>query len=335
MFKLSQLSAVVLSSCFLLATITPTLVQAKGDTASISFADLLQQERQWAGLQSKTLKVDDVTWRYSEGGSAAKPTIILIHGLSGSRDNWNRVAHYLTPFYHVIIPDLPFHGETQAPADFDTSVPNLTEKLRRFAEAGNFAKDTHIAGHSLGGAIAMLYAAQYFSDTKSLLLMSSAGVYKSANTAYLKDPTLLRDLLVRKSGDLNNLIKLAMGNPPFIPQQIQKQQEDLMISQSQQTQKVVDQLNQVFKAYTPESFALAGRIIEAPALIMWGDQDRIINHEVSQELKSILKFAEPPIIYQGVGHMPLLEMDQVVAKDYLNFLQKLPAKPTPAPTGSP
>ena len=98
----------------------------------------------------------------------------------------------------------------------------------------------------------------------------------------------------------------------------------MMISQSKNTLKVVDQLNAVFKAYTPESFALAGRIIEAPTLIMWGDQDKMINHEVSQELKSILKFAETPIIYKGIGHMPLLELDQVVAKDYLNFLAKLP-----------
>lgn len=335
MFTLKKMTSYLLCSVLSATVVLPNLAQAKTAPVSITFADLLQQERQWAGLQSKSLKVDEVTWRYSEGGALDKPTIILIHGLSGSRDNWNRVAHYLTPYYHVIIPDLPFHGETQAPADFDTSVPNLTEKLRRFAEAGNFSKNTHIAGHSLGGAIAMLYAAQYFSDTKSLLLMNSAGVYKTANTPYLKDPSLLRDLLVKKPGDLAGLIKLTMGNPPFIPKEIQKQQEEMMISQSQQTLKVVDQLNQVFKAYTPESFALAGRIIEAPTLIMWGDQDRLINYEVSQELKSILKFAENPIIYKGIGHMPLLELDQVVAKDYLNFLQKVPTKATPAQTGSP
>ena len=317
----------LLVGCLSLGAIS-TLPQAYAnkDTATISFTSLLQQERQWAGLSSKTLKVEDITWYYSEGGDRSKPTIILIHGLSGSRDNWNRVAHYLTPYYHVIIPDLPYHGETQAPADFDTSVPNLTEKLRRFAEAGNFAKNTHIAGHSLGGAIAMLYGAQYFSDTKSLLLMNSAGVYRTANTPYLKDPTLLSQLLVKKPGDLQNILKLAMGNPPFIPVEIQKQQEALMISQSKQTQKVVDQLNQVFKAYTPDSFALAARVIESPALIMWGDQDKLVNHEVSQELKSILKFAEAPIVYKGVGHMPLLELDQVVAKDYLNFLQKVSTK---------
>ena len=43
----------------------------------------------------------------------------------------------------------------------------------------------------MGGAIALLYTAQYPLDTQSLLLVDSAGIYKTANTAYLKDPTLL------------------------------------------------------------------------------------------------------------------------------------------------
>lgn len=76
------------------------------DNIDVSFQTILQQERNWAGLQSKSLKVGDITWSYSEGGSSTKPTLLLIHGLAGSRDNWNRVAHYLTTNYHVIIPDL-------------------------------------------------------------------------------------------------------------------------------------------------------------------------------------------------------------------------------------
>ncbi|MEK5790175.1 alpha/beta fold hydrolase, partial [Acinetobacter johnsonii] len=78
----------------------------------MSFQNVLQQERAWAGLQSKTLKVGDITWSYSEGGQVGKPIVVLIHGLAGSRDNWNRVANALTGNYHVIIPDLPASGET-------------------------------------------------------------------------------------------------------------------------------------------------------------------------------------------------------------------------------
>ena len=64
-----------------------------------------QTERQAAGLVSKSLKIGNITWRYNEGGDVNRPTILLLHGLAGHRDNWNRVAKFLTPSYHVIIPD--------------------------------------------------------------------------------------------------------------------------------------------------------------------------------------------------------------------------------------
>lgn len=288
---------------------------------ALNFQNILQQERTWAGLQTKKLKVQDITWTYSEGGSSAKPTLLLIHGLSGTRDNWNRMARYLTPYYHVVIPDLPVHGETLVPENFDLSIPNLTEKIRRFVEAGQFDHQLHIAGHSMGGAIAMLYTAQYPINTHSLLLIDSAGVFKSANTPYLKDPALLKDLVVSKTGDFDKLIHLATASAPFIPNEIKVEQEKMMISQSKNTQKMVDQLVLMSKTYTPDSFALAARSIDVPTLIIWGKQDKIINVEVAQELKSLFKNAQPPILLEGVGHMPILEAEQLTVQPYLEFLK--------------
>ena len=71
---------------FSLATIAVSSTQAA--EIEMSFQNVLQQERAWAGLQTKTLKVGDISWSYSEGGQAGKPIVILIHGLAGSRDNY-------------------------------------------------------------------------------------------------------------------------------------------------------------------------------------------------------------------------------------------------------
>lgn len=300
----------------------------------MSFQNVLQQERAWAGLQSKTLKVGDITWSYSEGGQAGKPIVILIHGLAGSRDNWNRVARALTANYHVIIPDLPASGETQVPKDFDYAVPNVTEKLRRFVEAANLTGPAHIAGHSLGGSIAMLYAGQYPFETKSLFLVDAAGVYKAATTPYLKDPSHIKNMIVSKKGDFNFLMQQAMFSPPFIPKEIAQAQEKMMIGQIEQTQKMVDQLIALNKLYTPDSFALLARSIDAPTLILWGKQDKIINVGVAPELKSLLKNAQTPIILDNVGHMPILEADQLVVQQYLPFLSKIHAQ-KPATTTTP
>lgn len=319
-----------LISCSL-ATIAISSTQAA--EIEMSFQNVLQQERAWAGLQSKTLKVGDITWSYSEGGQAGKPIVILIHGLAGSRDNWNRVARALTANYHVIIPDLPASGETQVPKDFDYSIPNVTEKLRRFVEAANLTSPAHIAGHSLGGSIAMLYAGQYPFETKSLFLIDAAGVYKAATTPYLKDPNHIKNMIVSKKGDFNFLMQQVMFTPPFIPKEIAQAQEKMMIGQAEQTQKMVDQLIVLNKLYTSDSFALLARSIDAPTLILWGKQDKIINVEVAPELKSLLKNAQTPVILDNVGHMPILEADQLVVQQYLPFLNKIQSqKPVTAPT---
>lgn len=289
---------------------------------AIDIQSVLQQERAWAGMETKRVKVGDIDWAYSEGGPAGKPTIMLVHGLAGSRDNWNRVARYLTPYYHVIIPDLPGQGDSKVPNDFDYSLPNLTEKLRRFAEAIKVDNGLNVAGHSMGGSISLLYAAQYPVDTKSLFLIDSAGVFKSANTPYLKDPTTLRNMIVSKPGDFDRLMKIATSLPPFIPKELKDAQEKLMISQSANTTKLVEQLIVMSKLFTPDSFAIAARSIDQPVLIAWGDKDQIINVEAAAELKGLLKNAKEPIILKGVGHLPILEQEQLLIKPYLDFLGK-------------
>ena len=284
--------------------------------------DEQQQERSWAGLKTKSLKVDDITWVYSEGGPANKPTVLLIHGLAGSRDNWNYIARALTPHYHVIIPDLPMAGDTIVPKDFDLSVPNVTEKLRRFTEAAHLSGQINLAGHSVGGAVAMLYASQYAFDTQSLFLISSAGVYHSANTIYLKDPAYLKQLIVSKKGDLNYVMHQVMSQPPFLSSDYKNAQEQNLIQHAQETSKIVDQLVTLKRLYTPDTFSVLTRSIEAPTLILWGAQDKIVNVEAATELKKMIKRAEPPIILNHVGHMPILEADQLVVQHYLPFLEK-------------
>lgn len=313
----------VLSTALAIGTTTTLGLSSMTYAApSIDIQSVLQQERAWAGMETKRVKVGDIDWAYSEGGPAGKPTLMLVHGLAGSRDNWNRVARYLTPYYHVIIPDLPGQGDSKVPNDFDYSLPNLTEKLRRFAEAIKVENGLNIAGHSMGGSISLLYAAQYPVDTKSLFLIDSAGVFKSANTPYLKDPTTLRNMIVSKPGDFDRLMKIATNLPPFIPKELKDSQEKLMISQSANTTKLVEQLIVMSKLFTPDSFAIAARSIDQPVLIAWGDKDQIINVEAAAELKGLLKNAQEPVILKGVGHLPLLEQEQLLIKPYLDFLAK-------------
>ncbi|OTG69270.1 alpha/beta hydrolase [Acinetobacter sp. ANC 4470] len=321
----SILSRIFTTMCLVLAVSVSHVSYAatnKANDAANSLQSYFAKERHAAGLRSKSIKIDDITWSYNEGGSSNKPAVLLIHGLAGNRDNWNGVAHFLTPYYHVIIPDLPSNGETKVADNFDLSVPNVTERLRRFVEAINVEDKLNIAGHSLGGSIATVYASQYPFDTQSLFLLNSAGIYKQANTAYTKDPYFLKNLIVSKPGDLEDVLSQVMQTPPDLPLYFKKAQEKMLISQSSQTHKMIDQIVTLNRIYTPESFARLTRTIEAPTLILWGKQDKIINVEAASELQSLLKRAETPVILNNVGHMPILEAEQQVALHYLPFLAK-------------
>ena len=313
------------SLCGLFVFSQPSFAAGNSPAATTQPAILqnyLIQERKAAGLSSKTVQIGNITWSYNEGGSRANPSILLIHGLAGNRDNWSRVAHYLTPYYHVIIPDLPTNGDTKVPENFDISIPNVTEQLRQFVEKIDIEDRLNVAGHSLGGSIATVYAAQYPFDTQSLFLLNSAGIYKHALTPYTQNPSSLKQLIVSKPGDFDGVMHQLMQNPPAVPFKLKQAQDQKLIAQAEQTQKMIDQVVTLNRIYTPDSFARLTKSVEAPTLILWGRQDKIINVEAANELQSLLKRAETPVILNNVGHMPILEAEQQVALHYLPFLAK-------------
>lgn len=327
---LKSLCSLSLSMICLLGTST---VQANTGTEATDYQQILQEQRQWAGLQSKTLRIGDIVWSYSEGGAQNKPTLLLLHGLAGCRDTWNSVARQLTRSYHVIIPDLPSCSSTRLPKDFDLSLPNMTEQLRRFVETAGIQNNLHVAGHSLGGTVALFYASKYAFDTRSLFLISSGGLFKSNRTPYLNNPVYLKQLLVNQPGDLNFVINKVMFSPPFVPESIKKLQEKFLISQSAESAKLITQLYELNKQSSINAFDGMLKSIEAPTLILWGNQDQVVNPEVAFEIKSLIKHAQTPIMLNNVGHIAILEVPERVTESYLDFLNQLPNTSAPKSQG--
>lgn len=327
---LKSLRSLSLSMICLLGTST---VQANTGTEATDYQQILQEQRQWAGLQSKTLRIGDIVWSYSEGGAQNKPTLLLLHGLAGCRDTWNSVARQLTRSYHVIIPDLPSCSSTRVPKDFDLSLPNMTEQLRRFVETAGIQNNLHVAGHSLGGTVALFYASKYAFDTRSLFLISSGGLFKSNRTPYLNNPVYLKQLLVNQPGDLNFVINKVMFSPPFVPESIKKLQEKFLMSQSAESAKLITQLYELNKQSSINAFDGMLKSIDAPTLILWGNQDQVVNPEVAFEIKSLIKHAQTPIMLNNVGHIAILEVPERVTESYLDFLNHLPNTSAPKSQG--
>ena len=158
-------------------------------------AEMYQAQR--AGLQTKSVQAGYTRWVYYEGGKGDAPTLVLLHGYMGNRQAWLSMAPYLTPNFHVIIPDLPGWGASSRIADADYGYPAQAKRLHEFFQTlhlGGIA----LAGHSMGGAIAGLYASEHPQDVGALILIDSAG-------APFKDNAFSRELKAgRNPFDLQN-----------------------------------------------------------------------------------------------------------------------------------
>jgi hypothetical protein len=115
---------------------------------------LIDSARSKAGLTRKEVKIDDHTIVYLKGGKG--PTILLLHGYTGNKDNWILFAPYLTKDYHVVIPDIPGYGESskleKAPYDLSSQM----SRLHKFTRAVDLKK-FNMAGNSMGGFFAGIY----------------------------------------------------------------------------------------------------------------------------------------------------------------------------------
>lgn len=115
------------------------------------------------------------TVSYLSAGPADGPSILLLHGLASDARTWEPLMTELARRGALVIaPDLLGHG--------DSDKPPLTYDLEAFARSVSALVQTlglghvTVAGHSLGGAIAMHLARGFPQACERLVLISSGGL---------------------------------------------------------------------------------------------------------------------------------------------------------------
>src|SRR3954451_4001928 len=102
------------------------------------------------------------------------PPILLIHGVAGSSLQWEPVMRLLARDYKLLAPDLLGHGRSAKPRG-DYSLGAYAAGLRDLTVALGI-DDATVAGHSLGGGIALQLAYQFPERAERLTLVSSGGL---------------------------------------------------------------------------------------------------------------------------------------------------------------
>jgi pimeloyl-ACP methyl ester carboxylesterase len=104
--------------------------------------------------------------------------LIFLHGSGGCRESW----HYQVRFFEdAEAIDLPGHPEGEP----CTSIDGYVEWLRGWIQERSY-RDLVLAGHSLGGAIAFLYALKYPGDLKGIISVGS-GARLRVHPIYLEE----------------------------------------------------------------------------------------------------------------------------------------------------
>lgn len=274
---------------------------------------IIDAARSKAGLTKKEIKIDDHRIVYLEGGKG--PTVLLLHGYTANKDNWTRFAVYLTKDYHLVIPDIPGYGESSMIEEASYDLSNQMSRLHKFARAVDLKK-FHIAGNSMGGFFAGTYAVRYPDEIISVGFFDAAGVRSLEKGLLMK--MIEKDenvLLLKDSSDLPQLTSLLFTNPPRLPYPLKKVFVQTAVANRTFYEK---ERIEIF----PDFYSLEKELpnIKAPTLILWGDQDKII------DVSSVPVFEKgltnhKTVIIKDCGHLPMMEKPQETATHYRAFIQ--------------
>lgn len=271
----------------------------------------LEAERDRSGLVRKEIELPGgLHFVYLEGGSGEP--LMLFHGFGANKDNFTRIARFLVPHYRVILPDHVGFGESSHPQDADYSPPAQAERLHALAAALGLSR-VHLGGSSMGGHIAMSYAAAYPGDVASLWLLDPGGVW-SAPPSELASSMIAggrNPLMARTPEDFVKVYEFAMSDPPWIPRA-------MLDAIAQERIRNFGLEEKIFEQIRADRLEERIRGPKTPSLIVWGREDRAIHVDTAGVLHGLLPNSEV-VILEGIGHLPMLEAPQRSADDYLRF----------------
>jgi abhydrolase domain-containing protein 6 len=273
----------------------------------------IDAQRRSADLVKKEALVDDHRIVYLEGGTGE--TIVLLHGFGGYKDQWTAFAKYLKG-YHLVIPDISGFGESsQVPTD-NYSVESQVGRIDRFVEVLKLDK-FHMAGNSMGGAYAATYGAKYPGKVLTLALLDTAGAPSQNKSEFVLQLEKGNNLLLAGNPeDVEKLLALVYAKMPPIPPAFKKILVADWIARTEFNRKIWNDTN-------PFQFSLAPVLpqIQAPVLILWGEQDKMLDVGGVAFLEKNLKNYRT-VIMKDTGHCPMIEKPEETAKAYRSFLNE-------------
>ena len=254
------------------------------------------------GLEERREPVRAVPMRWHVGGEG--PPLVLVHGLGGAAANWGPMAALLARRFRVLVPDLPGHGGSEA-------LPAACG-LASFAD-----RVALVAGHSLGGAVAVRLALRRPAQVRGLALFAAAGLlavprWRRVGMAASRLVAPFEAWLARNAAEVARrprLRRLAFGvwgaaHPAGMsPAAVTGFLEAAMLADDTRSARLA-----MIEERSREELAE----VALPSLVVWGARDRLVPLEVGFEYARRLR--APIRVLPAAGHLVIGEYPSECAR---------------------
>ena len=253
-------------------------------------------------------------------GSGDGPPLVLVHGYLVSHYYFKLVIPELAKRFRVIAVDLPAHGEsdTPAPSAFAYDLPSLADAVAEAVRALGVEKFA-LWGHSMGGGVSLTLAARHPERVERLLL-EDATVY--APPMPLTGRISLAPLVGR-------FLYLNASSRRDFKNHFGRVFKDKSLNSDEMVDYYWERFNRPGRRVAAyELLRMLSRLadntgdpgrVQAPALLVWGDEDRLIPLAHGKRLQKQVPGARMEVI-GACGHSPHEERPDEILRLAVPFL---------------
>lgn len=269
--------------------------------------------------------------------SASPRRLLLIHGNPRSLDDWDQLVPLLSSAFEVLSIDLPGFGQSTRPAaqqPSDLALPRLAQVVLDVADSLGWTQPFTVVGHSHGGGVAQLLAAQHPRRVRSIVLLGTLAFPVHLNYRLLPLPGVrqlmkLGRALLRTSGFVwvkRALVRqvLRMVSAPQRPSEAEVAQE--LESMTRAPHSLLSMVDVSLGGPSVLLRQVAPRI-QCPTLIIHGQQDAVVPVRCAQALYAETAAARANVrleILPDAGHMLARYQAQRCAELIIDFERGVP-----------
>lgn len=249
--------------------------------------------------------------------------VMLIHGFASSSDEFERLAPLLAGERSLILPDLLGFGYSQRLLQPDPALTDRGQAARLKTLLDNLGvAQVDLVGSSYGGAIAAQFALDYPERVRRIVFLDAQVYDESAGMAWVADLPLglnrAMTWFALGGGPVARTIgEMACYNPAAClgDGEFAARREAITRIKGN-TDGLIAFSKTARQARVPADLGL----LQAPALVIWGEADQIVPPENGQRLADTL--GVPVQWIPEAGHIPHIERPELVAPLILDFLDQ-------------